>query len=283
MKKKELEAEAVIHREEWKAKMFLQSGSFFDDQNPKCGWEDNAQIINMPQSKEDVEKYFIKQEKLFFDEEEPFVDLAILSEAEKNEFLVLKKSIINERIKLHRKIFNLPENVQIYIAGLHNAIESEAPMPWEGIVSRFFYTQHEWDLFLILDMLQKTSGITGIDDGPWPLYWFESRELLFEALHLYPELIKNTMGRSLPLRIWDQKDFVKEIVAVNFELFKSAPRHIKESREKVLEAAEVDGRIIGFVKTRIRNDPEVAMTAINSHADAEDFLFKKTKTKLGLI
>jgi len=87
----------------------------------------------------------------------------------------------------------------------------------------------------------------------------------------------------LPLRIWDQKDFVKEIVAVNFELFKSAPRHIKESREKVLEAAEVDGRIIGFVKTRIRNDPEVAMTAINSHADAEDFLFKKTKTKLGLI
>jgi len=283
MKKKELEAEAVIHREEWKAKMFLQSGSFFDDQNPKCGWEDNAQIINMPQSKEDVKKYFIKQEKLFFDEEEPFVDLAILSEAEKNEFLVLKKSIINERIKLHRKIFNLPENVQIYIAGLHNAIESEAPMPWEGIVSRFFYTQHEWDLFLILDMLQKTSGITGIDDGPWPLYWFESRELLFEALHLYPELIKNTMGRSLPLRIWDQKDFVKEIVAVNFELFKSAPRHIKESREKVLEAAEVDGRIIGFVKTRIRNDPEVAMTAINSHADAEDFLFKKTKTKLGLI
>ena len=283
MKKKELEAEAVIHREEWKAKMFLQSGSFFDDQNPKCGWEDNAQIINMPQSKEDVKKYFIKQEKLFFDEEEPFVDLAILSEAEKNEFLVLKKSIINERIKLHRKIFNLPENVQIYIAGLHNAIESEAPMPWEGIVSRFFYTQHEWDLFLILDMLQKTSGITGIDDGPWPLYWFESRELLFEALHLYPELIKNTMGRSLPLRIWDQKDFVKEIVAVNFELFKSAPRHIKESREKVLEAAEVDGRIIGFVKTRIRNDPEVAMTAINSHADAEDFLFKKTKTKLGLV
>jgi len=282
MKKKELEAEAVIHREEWKAKMFLQSGSFFDDQNPKCGWEDNAQIINMPQSKEDVKKYFIKQEKLFFDEEEPFVDLAILSEAEKNEFLVLKKSIINERIKLHRKIFNLPENVQIYIAGLHNAIESEAPMPWEGIVSRFFYTQHEWDLFLILDMLQKTSGIHGHDDGPWPLYWFESRELLFEALHLYPELIKNRVGRSLPLRIWDQKDFVKEIVAVNFELFESAPRHIKESRDKVLEAARIDGRIIRFIKTRMRNDSEVAMTAVNAHADARDYLFKKTKFELGI-
>ena len=59
----------------------------------------------------------------------------------------------------------------------------------------------------VLDILKKTSDIHGIDDGPWPLYWFESRELLFEALHLYPDLIKNTVGRSLPLRIWDQKDF----------------------------------------------------------------------------
>ena len=54
MKEKELEAKAAIHRKKWKAKMFLQSGSFFDEQNPKCGWEDSAKIINMPQSKEDV-------------------------------------------------------------------------------------------------------------------------------------------------------------------------------------------------------------------------------------
>ena len=160
--------------------------------------------------------------------------------------------------------------------------ESGVLNPWEGVLSRFFYTQHEWDLFLILDMLKKTSDIYGIDDGPWPLYWFQSRELLFEALHRYPDLIKNRVGRSLPLRIWDQKDFVKEIVAVNFELFKSAPRHIKESRDKVLEAAEVDGRIIGFIKTNMRNDPEVAMTAVNSHADAKDYLFKKTRDELGL-
>ena len=132
-------------------------------------------------------------------------------------------------------------------------------------------------------MLKKTSDIHGMDDGPWPLYWFQSRELLFEALHLYPDLIKNTVRRSLPLRIWDQKDFVKEIVAVNFELFKSAPRHIKESRDKVLEAAKVDGRIIGFIKHNLRNDSEVAMTAINSHADAKDYLFKKTRDELGLI
>ena len=79
------------------------------------------------------------------------------------------------------------------------------------------------------------------------------------------------------------KDFVKEIVAVNFELFKTAPRHIKESRDKVLEAAKVDGRIIGFIKTNMRNDPEVAMTAVNSHADAKNYLFKKTKIELGLI
>ena len=282
MKEKEFEAKAAIYRKKWKAKMFLQSGSFFDEQNPEIDWKGGARI-HMPQSKEDVKKYFVEQEKLLFEDNESYGGLAILSEVEKNKFLVLKKSIIDERIKLHNKIFNLPENVQIYIAGLNNAIISGAPMPWEGILSRFFYTQHEWDLFLILDMLQKTSGITGIDDGPWPLYWFESRELLFEALHLYPELIKNTVGRSLPLRIWDQKDFVKEIVAVNFELFRSAPRHIKESREKVLEAAEVDGRIIGFIKTRMRNDPEVAMIAVNSHADAKDYLFKKTKTELGLI
>ena len=272
MKKKELEAEAVIHREEWKAKMFLQSGSFFDDQNPKCGWEDNAQIINMPQSKEDVKMYFRAHEKFTLESANNYGGL----------WGKFREGLIQQS-KLHEEIFKLPENVQIYIAGLHNAIESEAPMPWEGIVSRFFYTQHEWDLFLILDMLQKTSGIRGHDDGPWPLYWFESRELLFEALHLYPELIKNRVGRSLPLRIWDQKDFVKEIVAVNFELFKSAPRHIKESRDKVLEAAEVDGRIIGFIKTNMRNDPEVAMTAVNSHADAKDYLFKKTRDELGLI
>jgi len=272
MKKKELEAEAVIHREKWKAKMFLQSGSFFDDESPKCSWEDNAQIINMPQSKDDVKMYFRAHEKFTLESANNHGGL----------WGKFREGLIQQS-KLHEEIFKLPENVQIYIAGLHNAIESEAPMPWEGILSRFFYTQHEWDLFLILDMLKKTSDIYGIDDGPWPLYWFQSRELLFEALHRYPDLIKNRVGRSLPLRIWDQKDFVKEIVAVNFELFKAAPRHIKESRDKVLEAAKVDGRIIGFIKTNMRNDPEVAMTAVNSHADAKDYLFKKTRDELGLI
>ena len=272
MKEKELEAKAAIHREKWKAKMFLQSGSFFDDESPKCSWEDNAQIINMPQSKDDVKMYFRAHEKFTLESANNHGGL----------WGKFREGLIQQS-KLHEEIFKLPENVQIYIAGLHNAIESGAPMPWEGILSRFFYTQHEWDLFLILDMLKKTSDIYGMDDGPWPLYWFQSRELLFEALHRYPDLIKNRVGRSLPLRIWDQKDFVKEIVAVNFELFKSAPRHIKESRDKVLEAAEVDGRIIGFIKTNMRNDPEVAMTAVNSHADAKDYLFKKTRDELGLI
>ena len=266
MKEKELEAKAAIYRKKWKAKMFLQSGSFFDEQNPKCGWEDSAPVINMPQSTEDVKKYFQEYEK---------------QEAENNP--TWWDRIGQKQSKIHQEIYELPENVQIYIAGLNMAIESEVLAPWEGVLSRFFYTQHEWDLFLILDMLKKTSDIYGMDDGPWPLYWFQSRELLFETLHRYPDLIKNRVGRSLPLRIWDQKDFVKEIVVVNFELFKSAPRHIKESRDKVLEAAKVDGRIIGFIKTNMRNDPEVAMTAVNSHADAKNYLFKKTKTELGLI
>ena len=266
MKEKELEAKAVIYRKKWKARMFLQSGSFFDEQNPKCGWEDNAPVINMPQTTEDVKKYFQEYEK---------------QEAENNP--TWWDRIGQKQSKIHQEIYELPENVQIYIAGLNMAIESEVLAPWEGVLSRFFYTQHEWDLFLILDMLKKTSDIYGMDDGPWPLYWFQSRELLFEALHRYPDLIKNRVGRSLPLRIWDQKDFVKGIVAVNFELFKTAPRHIKESRDKVLEAAEVDGRIIGFIKTNMRNDPEVAMTAVNSHADAKDYLFKKTRDELGLI
>jgi len=285
MKEKELEAKAASHRERWKASMFLHSGSFFDDQNPGIDWEDDTAVINMPRSKEDVKKYFIEEERLLF--ENIYGDRNYigpdLSEIEKNELIVLRTSIINERIKLHRKIFKLPENVQIYIAGLHNAIESGAPTPWEGIVSRFFYKQHEWDLFLILDMLQRTSGIIGIDDGPWPLYWFESRELLFEALHLYPELIKNTVGRSLPLRIWDQKDFVKGIVNVNHKLFKAAPRHIKESKQKVLEAAEVDGRIIKFIKTKLRNDPDVALAAVRSHEDSKKSLFKKTKVALNIV
>ena len=263
MRKRELEEKAAIHRKKWKAKMFLQSSSFFDEQNPKCGWEDNDPVISMPQSKEDVKKYFQAYER--------------------HELDYITYSSLQIESKIHQEIYKLPENVQIYIAGLNMAIESGVLNPWEGVLSRFFYTQHEWDLFLILDMLKKTSDIHGIDDGPWPLYWFKSRELLFEALHRYPDLIKNTVGRSLPLRIWDQKDFVKGIVAVNFELFKSAPRHIKESREKVLEAAKVDGRIIGFIKTNMRNDPEVAMTAVNSHADAKDYLFKKTKDELGLI
>ena len=266
MKEKEFEAKAAIHRKKWKAKMFLQSGSFFDEQNPKCGWEDSAPVINMPQSTEDVKEYFQKYEK---------------QEAENNPAWWDRAS--QKQSKIHQEIYKLSENVQIYIAGLNMAIESEVLAPWEGVLSRFFYTQHEWDLFLILDMLKKTSDIYGMDDGPWPLYWFQSRELLFEALHRYPDLIKNRVGRSLPLRIWDQKDFVKEIVAVNFELFKSAPRHIKESRDKVLEAARVDGRIIGFIKTNMRNDPEVAMTAVSSHVDAKDHLFKKTRNELGLI
>ena len=266
MKEKELEAKAAIYRKKWKAKMFLQSGSFFDEQNPKCGWEDNAPVINMPQTTEDVKKYFQEYEK---------------QEAENNP--TWWDRIGQKQSKIHQEIYELPENVQIYIAGLNMAIESLVIAPWEGVLSRFFYTQHEWDLFLILDMLKKTSDIYGMDDGPWPRYWFQSRELLFEALHRYPDLIKNRVGRSLPLRIWDQKDFVKEIVAVNFELFKTAPWHIKESRDKVLEAAEVDGRIIGFIKTNMRNDPEVALTAVNSHPDAEQYLFKKTKVELGLI
>ena len=267
MKEKEFEEKAAIHRKKWKAKMFLQSSSFFDEQNPKCGWEDDAPVINMPQSKEDVKKYFQEYEK------------RVLPDG----FFNYQNQWRQKRLKIHQEIYKLPENVQIYIAGLNMAIESEVLAPWEGVLSRFFYTQHEWDLFLILDMLKKTSDIYGMDDGPWPLYWFQSRELLFEALHRYPDLIKNRVGRSLPLRIWDQKDFVKEIVAVNFELFKSAPRHIKESRDKVLEAARVDGRIIGFIKTNMRNDPEVAMTAVSSHVDAKDHLFKKTRNELGLI
>ena len=265
MKKRELEEKAAIYRKKWKARMFLQSGSFFNNPNPKCGWEDNAPTINMPQSKEDVKKYFRKYEK----------------QVSKDNFIWWDQNE-QKKIKIHQEICELPENVQIYIAGLNNAIRSGVLHPWENIVSKYFYSQHEWDLFLILDMLKKTSDIHGMDDGPWPLYWFQSRELLFEALHRYPDLIKNTVGRSLPLRIWDQKDFVKEIVAVNFELFESAPRHIKESRDKVLEAARVDGRIIRFIKTRMRNDSEVAMTAVNTHADARDYLFKKTKFELGI-
>ena len=266
MKKRELEEKAAIYRKKWKARMFLQSGSFFNNPNPKCGWEDNAPTINMPQSKEDVKKYFRKYEK----------------QVSKDNFIWWDQNE-QKKIKIHQEICELPENVQIYIAGLNNAIRSGVLHPWENIVSKYFYAQHEWDLFLILDMLKKTSDIHGMDDGPWPLYWFQSRELLFEALHRYPDLIKNTVGRSLPLRIWDQKDFVKEIVAVNFELFKSAPRHIKESKEKVLEAAKVDGRIIGFIKTKMRNDLDIANAAVKSHKDAKAYLFKKTALKLGLI
>ncbi len=266
MKKRELEEKAAIYRKKWKARMFLQSGSFFNNANPKCGWEDDAPTINMPQSKEDVKKYFRKYEK----------------QVSKDNFIWWDQNE-QKKIKIHQEICELPENVQIYIAGLNNAIRSGVLHPWENIVSKYFYAQHEWDLFLILDMLKKTSDIHGMDDGPWPLYWFQSRELLFEALHRYPDLIKNTVGRSLPLRIWDQKDFVKEIVAVNFELFKSAPRHIKESKEKVLEAAKVDGRIIGFIKTKMRNDLDVASAAVKSHKDAKAYLFKKTALKLGLI
>ena len=33
----------------------------------------------------------------------------------------------------------------------------------------------------------------------------------------------------------------------------------------------------------MRNDPDVAITAVNSHADAKDCLFKKTRDALGLI
>ena len=264
MKEKELEAKAAIYRKKWKGKMFLQSGSYFDNQNPKCGWGDGP-VINMPQSKEDVKKYFLEYEK---------------QESENNfdwwECNKLKES------KTHQEICQLPENVQIYIAGLHNAIESNTLMPYEDIVSEYFYTQHEWDLFLILVMLQKTSGIYGNDEGPWPLYWFGSRELLLEALHLYPDLIKNTNHRSLPLKNWHQKDFVKEVVEVNYELFKAAPKKVKESKESVLEAAKVDGRVIRYIKTALRNDPEVALNAIKSHADAENYLFKKTLIKLNL-
>ena len=265
MKEKELEAQAVIHRKNWKASMFLDLGSYFDDQNPECGWEDDTRIINMPCSKEDVRKYFKEYEEFrLYDAHGCY-------------------KCSPEDIKLHQEICELPENVQIYVAGLHKAIESEVNEPWEIMLSKFFYTQHEWDLFLILDRLQRTSGIYGQDDGPWPLYWFKSRELLFEALHRYPDLIRNTLGRSLPLRIWDQKDFVKEIVNVNHKLFKAAPRHIKESKQKVLEAAEVDGRIIKFIKTKLRNDHDVALGAVCSHKDSKDFLLKKTKIALNII
>ena len=272
IKKKELETKAAVHRKKWKAKMFLQSGSYFDNPNPKLGWRGSAETIKMPQSKEDVKKYF---DKFRLEEYEVLL---------KSDSVSLRKSLLEEEQK-YQEICSLPENVQIYIAGLDYAITSCAIMPWGEILSKYFYTQHEWDLFLILNMLMKTSGIhSDNDDVPWPLYWFKSKELLFETLHLYPELIKNSWsGRALPLRSWDQKDFIKEIVEVNYELFRWAPKKIKECKENVLKAAKVDGRIIRFIKTRLRNDPEVAMTAINSHADAKDFLFKKTRDELGLI
>ena len=82
MKEKEFEAKAAIYRKKWKAKMFLQSGSFFDEQNPEIDWKGGARI-HMPQSKEDVKKYFVEQEKLLFEDNESYGGLAILSEVEK--------------------------------------------------------------------------------------------------------------------------------------------------------------------------------------------------------
>ena len=90
-------------------------------------------------------------------------------------------------------------------------------------------------------------------------------------------------GKSLPAKTWSQDGFIEDVVKIDYRFFKNAPKKIKSSKAKVLEAAKVDGRIIRFIKTRLRNDPEVAMTAINSHVDAKDYLFKKTKTELGLI
>ena len=69
---------------------------------------------------------------------------------------------------------------------------------------------------------------------------------------------------------------------MNYELFKAAPKKVKESKESVLEAAKIDGRVIQYIKTALRNDPEVALTAIKSHADAENYLFKKTLIELNL-
>ena len=117
MKEKELEAKAAIYRKKWKAKMFLHSGSYFDDMNPQAGHSINSPKIKMPSSKEDI-----RSSACWI-------------------FLELNK---------------LPENVQIYFTGLYLAIKNDCYAPWELIVSKYFYTQHEWDMFRILILLKET-------------------------------------------------------------------------------------------------------------------------------
>ena len=61
----------------------------------------------------------------------------------------------------------LPENVQIYFTGLYLAIKNDCYGPWELIVSKYFYTQHEWDMFRILILLKETCDIYGASNGPF--------------------------------------------------------------------------------------------------------------------
>ena len=104
-------------------------------------------------------------------------------------------------------------------------------------------------MFRILILLKETCDIYGASNGPFALYWFESRDLLLETLHLCPSLMEWRGGKSLPAKTWSLDGFIEDVVKIDYRFFKNAPKKIKSSKAKVLEAAKVDGRIIRFIKT----------------------------------
>ena len=53
-------------------------------------------------------------------------------------------------------------------------------------------------------------------------------------------------------------------------------------KEVINTTLKLKNRRNPYKKTALRNDPEVALTAIKSHADAENYLFKKTLIELNL-
>lgn len=276
--------ESKVYRKKWKARMFLENGSYFDDirLNSSNCFELKGNF-SAYDDRINEETFNIKNNSLVIPRTEDAADAYILN---------LLRNIENDNeynyqfgdMKLIEEILFYPSNVKIYISALHLAIENGYADPWEGLVSKFFYEQHEWDLFLIINKLLEICfhGVSAYSDGPRPLYWFKSKELIYEFLKKYPWFIENRPSRSLPLKWWSEQNFLKEIVDLNYCLFNSAPWSFKQSKQKVIEAASIDGRIIKFVGRILRNDIDIAKVAVKSSPDSIKFLSKKTKSSLNL-
>ena len=103
------------------------------------------------------------------------------------------------------------------------------------------------------------------------------REFIADIVDWQAHLALHYADKSLQ----EDKEFVLELVELDYDVFMSAPDTLKKDKEYVLEVLEVDGETLLFVDDDLKKDQDVVIKAVQNNGYALDFAddsMKKDKT-----